>query len=317
VRRRSTREERIAARIAFLEELLRDPTVQFVPAGGALPAPADAAPDLDPDPTVVLRLVRPRAVAGMDPRIRARRIEVRRARGRRRLRRLVVAAGAAAAVLTAFAATRTPLFDVDRVAVVGAVRTASADVIAAAAVPDGQALLDVDLAAIERRVDDLPWVAAAEASRHWPGTVVVSVAERQPVAVAPTEAGEWAVLAGDGRLMEVVAEPPTGLIPIADIPPIDEAEPELAPSTLDALGVVRLLPATLAPRVVAAAPAAGGRVELRLQPAGVIRIKPGPQLTDQIVAAATVLEATAGHCVGSIDVQVPEHPVLTPLPECG
>jgi cell division protein FtsQ len=316
VKRRSTREERIAARIAFLEELLRDPTVQVATAG-AVPSPAVSDGEPDPDPTIVLRLVRPRVAAGMDPRIRARRIEVRRARGRRRLHRLVAAGAAAAAVVVAFAATRTPLFDVDRVAVVGAVRTASADVIAAANVPDGQALLDVDLDAVERRVDDLPWVAAADASRHWPGTVVVSVEERQPVAVAPTDAGGWAVLSGDGRLMEVVAAPPAGLVPIADIPAIDEAAPELAPSTLDALGVIRRLPAALAARVVAVAPTAGGRVELRLQPSGVLRIKPGPELTDQIVAAAAVLAAAPAHCIEAVDVQVPEHPVLTPLPECG
>jgi cell division protein FtsQ len=314
-KRRSTREERIAARIAVLEVLLRDPTIEMLS-----PEPVYPSGDPDPDPTVALRRIdRPTdaAATGMDPRIRARRIAVRRSRGRRRLRVLAAAGGVAAAGVVAFGMTRTPLLDVDRIAVVGAVRTVPDDVLAAASIPSGQALLDVDLVAVERRVDDLPWVAAVDASRHWPGTVVIRVDERQPVAVVATDAREWAVLSGDGRLLETVAEPPAGLVPVLDVAPLAADDPVLDPATLSALEVIRLLPGALAARTAGVAPLDNGQVELRLHPRGVVRFGPSEELVDKIIAAESVLASQPPPCVGILDVRAPASPVLTPAPECG
>jgi cell division protein FtsQ len=315
MKKRSTREERIAARIAVLEVLLRDPTIEML---SAEPAYSTGGPD--PDPTVALRRIdRPTdaAATGMDPRIRARRIAVRRSRGHRRLRILAAAGGVAAAGVVAFGMTRTPLLDVDRVAVVGAVRTVPDDVIGAASIPSGQALLDVDLVAIERRVDDLPWVAAVDATRHWPGTVLIRVDERQPVAVVPTDAQEWAVLSGDGRLLETVAEPPVGLVPVLDVAPLAADDPVLDPATLSALEVIRLLPGALAARTAGVAPLDTGQVELRLHPGGVVRFGPSEDLVDKIIAAESVLASQPPPCVGILDVRAPASPVLTPAPECG
>lgn len=42
--------------------------------------------------------------------------------------------------------------------------------------------LDVDLAGTRRELTALPWVATAEVSRRWPGTLVVSVREEKPIA---------------------------------------------------------------------------------------------------------------------------------------
>ncbi len=264
---------------------------------------------------------------GVDPRIRARRIAIRRAAGRRRLRRLLVVVGAGVACLLAWVVTRTPLLDVDRVAVVGATRTPPEAIVDAARVPPREAMTDVDLAAVERRVDDLPWVAAVDATRHWPGTVVVRVEERQPVAVAPAEEGGWAVLSADGRVMEVVAEPPAGLVTLADVDGVTEAGGALPPATLDALAVARLLPSALLTRVAAVVPTGGGEqsgereaapveIELRLQPVGVVRLGSLDQLADKILAAAAVLGETSEWCVAELDVEVPATPVLTRRPEC-
>ena len=53
----------------------------------------------------------------VDPRIRKRQIDVRRAEGRRRLRVLTVVVIVVLLVAGALAATRTPLLDVDRIVV--------------------------------------------------------------------------------------------------------------------------------------------------------------------------------------------------------
>jgi cell division protein FtsQ len=259
-----------------------------------------------------------RSEPAIDPRLRARRIAIQRARGRRRLNRLIAVVAGVALALVGWVATRTPLLDVDRVAVAGALRTPAAEVRAAAAVPADQALIDVDLEAIEARVDALPWVAGVEAGRHWPDTVVIRVEERIPVAVAPAADGGWAVLSADGRVMEVVAAAPAGLVPLADIDPVAAAPAPLPAITRDALEVARVIPASLLPRVAAVAPTAEeGELELRLRPSGVVRLGPATEVVDKIIAAHTVLSQTSEWCVGVLNVVVPEAPVLTPSPECG
>src|SRR4051812_31048214 len=68
----------------------------------------------------------------IDPRIRERRIAVKRDEGRRRLRVLIGAVSTATVIGGALAATHSALLDVDHVKVEGAARTASADIIHAA-----------------------------------------------------------------------------------------------------------------------------------------------------------------------------------------
>ncbi|MGH9266298.1 MAG: hypothetical protein ACRD1D_16565, partial [Acidimicrobiales bacterium] len=80
----------------------------------------------------------------MDPRFRERRVEVRREEGRRRLRVLV---GITATVLVGtggWAATGSPLLDLDRVVVEGAVRTDPTEARFASGLRRGQRLIDVD-----------------------------------------------------------------------------------------------------------------------------------------------------------------------------
>lgn len=305
--------------MAILHDLLHDPTVPVTTLDIL------SGRDADPDRTVGLRLVRPltddppappSAEPGIDPRIRARRIAVRRAEGRRRLRILVIAGGLFAVLVVGALMTRTPLLDVDRVAVAGAERTPVAAVIEAAGVAHGHPLLDVDLDAVAGRVDDLPWVATAEAVRHWPGTVVVRIEERRPVAMAPVDEGEWAVLSADGRVMEIVAEAPVGLVPLVAVPPVTGGD-ALEPATVDALAVARLLPSSLATRVLGVAPVGDGQVELRLDPSGVVRLGPPTDVAAKLVAADAVLAQAPANCIAVVDVRVPDAPVLTQRPECG
>jgi cell division protein FtsQ len=327
-----SRHDRMAERMAILHDLLHDPTVPVttldILSGHELGGPVDR------DRTVGLRLVRPHVAPdtaergdegaspqegvepAIDPRIRARRIAVRRAPGRRRLWGLLAAAAIVGTVAVAWVVTRTPLLDVDRIAVVGAERTPADDVVAASGIHAGQPLVDVDSGAAAAAIDDLPWVSSAEVERHWPGTVVVRVEERLPVAIAPAEEGGWAVLAADGRAMEIVPDPVPGLVPLVDVPPV-VAKAELEPETAAALAVARLVPASLAGRVVGVGPGPGGDVELRLDPVGVVRLGDGGDLDAKLVAADAVLAQAPTNCIAVIDVSVPGSPVLTQRPECG
>lgn len=146
-----------------------------------------------------------RVPAQIDPRIRARRIEVQRKVGRRRLQHvldlglvLVVAAGFALAL-------RSPLLDVDAVAVRGAGHTPVRLVRAEAGIGRGDQLMDVDLRSAGERVAALPWVDDVRLHRRIDGVVELTITERTAVAVVGD--GASAVLVDrDGRVVSLAAD---------------------------------------------------------------------------------------------------------------
>ncbi len=116
----------------------------------------------------------------VDPRIRARRVAVRRDAGRRRLRRLR-SSGSVLVVLVGFVgALRSPLLDVDAVRVAGTRRTAPQAVVTAAGIEPGEQLVDLDLGAAGARVAALPWVGEVHIHRALGGAVDIRVVERDP-----------------------------------------------------------------------------------------------------------------------------------------
>jgi cell division protein FtsQ len=122
--------------------------------------------------------------APIDPRLRRRRNEVARDLGRRRLRRLMALLVVVALGIGAGLAARSPLLDVDHVDIRGASNSGIATVRRATGIPLGRSMVSVDAAAAKARLLHLPWVAFAHVERRWPGTVVVTIRERTPVAVA-------------------------------------------------------------------------------------------------------------------------------------
>lgn len=246
------------------------------------------------------------------PRIRHRRIEVRRDEGRRR-RRIVLACLATAALVGAAAgATRSPLLDVDRVEVRGAERTAPADVVAAGGLGSSPAMFDVDTASVERRVEALPWVLDATARRRWPAAVVVQVAERRPAAVLAAGEGRWALADGTGRVLAVGPDQPAGVPVLDGVAAAAEPGGVVAGDARPLLAVAAALPAELRPRVAVVAGGAGGEVELGLAPpGGVARLGPPVDLEEKLAVLATVLAKADLARVAVIDVRVPRAPALT------
>jgi cell division protein FtsQ len=124
---------------------------------------------------------------------------------------LLVVAGAAWAVLAS------PLLAVTTVEVVGAHRATPALVELTADVPHGRPLARVDLGAVEKRVERLPMVASAVATRLWPHTIRIVVVERSPVATAQS-AGTWLLLDADGvDIGDVPDRPPS--LPVVALDP--------------------------------------------------------------------------------------------------
>ena len=256
------------------------------------------------------------AGVAIDPRIRARRIEVQRHAGRRRLRR-VVDVGLVLVVAAGFvAALRSPLLDVEQVRVAGSERTPVADIVQQAGIEPGQQLVDVDLGAAGAAVAALPWVDEVTVRRHLGGTIELQVTERVPTAIVG--AGAAAVLVdAEGRALvhaDAAPELASGLVRVQGLP--------------DAVAPGAFLPAehrsalALAGELTGAVPGAIGEVvvgeDLRatLVQGGEVRFGDSSRLRAKLRSLATVLAQVDLTCLGELDLRAPASPVLTRREGC-
>ncbi|MFE9750891.1 cell division protein FtsQ/DivIB [Saccharothrix saharensis] len=104
----------------------------------------------------------------------------------------------------------TPALGVREVEVLGTAALTGDEVRVAAAIEPGTPLVRLDVDAVAARVRELPRVAGVEVERAVPGTVRLTVDEREPVAVIKTPGGVHLVDA-TGKDYATVAQPPDGL----------------------------------------------------------------------------------------------------------
>lgn len=243
----------------------------------------------------------------IDPRLTARRIEVARARGRKRLRRLLVLAAITVLVLGAVAVTRSSLLDVDQVTVSGASNSGESAVLDAADIAAGEAMVSVDLAAVEARIGDLPWVADASVTRSWPGTVRIEVVEREPVAVAG-EGADAVVVDSEGRILGSALG--RSNLPSVGSEALGEPGSFLSEDRREVVAVVTDLPPELTAEV-AAADLVGESPVLELTDGIVVHLGDGTRLRSKSDAALALLEQADRATIASIDVSVPSAAALT------
>lgn len=254
------------------------------------------------------------AAAHIDPRIRRRRIEVMRANGRRRLRRVLILLGIVGVVIFAIIVVRSPLFDLDEVAVSGAARTSPDDVLAVSGLQQGEPLMDADIVAAESAIRRLPWVFTVDVARQWPGTVAIEIVERQGAAALPSANG-FAVVDRFGHVLERVATPPDS-IPVVAMSAGAALPGEIVEDSIDAVRVASAMPHDLEAWVVEVTHDGDAGVELQLVDDGVATFGTSEALHDKYVALATVLTRVDLTCVDVIDVRVAQTPVLTRRPGC-
>jgi cell division protein FtsQ len=251
----------------------------------------------------------PAQVASIDPRIRARRIEVRRREGRRRLQRLVDVALIAGVALAFVAALWTPLLDVDEVGVSGAVHTGAEVVLERAGVVIGDRLITVDVQQVGERVAALPWVARVEVRRGLDGVVGLQVTERTAVAVVGS--GPTALLVDrDGRVLGPVADAPdVGPLPqLTGIDAVPAPGGFLAGDVTDALVLAERMLAD-APGTLASVSAPG--LTATLVQGGEVRFGDASQLDGKVRSLRTMIDQVDLSCLAVLDLRLPGSPVLT------
>ncbi|MEJ2861836.1 cell division protein FtsQ/DivIB [Actinomycetospora flava] len=183
------------------------------------------------------------AAAGSPGRARRPRPPVTATARRRRGLWIGVAAGVLLVAAVVYLTVWSPLLDVREVQVVGAAPDQVEPVRAAAAVRPGTSLLWLDTDGVADGVRELPRVATVDVSRDWPGTLVVTVAEREPVLAAPAPSGGVVLVDATGFGYRTMPARPPG-VPALTLPPGMLPSPD-EPGTRAAADVVVALPAAL------------------------------------------------------------------------
>ena len=250
-------------------------------------------------------------MASSHPRVEARRAAVKRDRSRAR-RRL------AAALLVVFTlagaawlAVQSSVLDLEKVEVRGSRRAGVEALRAAAEVELGEPLLLVDRGAVARRIERSPWVRKASVSFSLPGTLVVKVQERVPVAWIARGPGDDAGVAlvdGDGRVVDHRGTPPERLLELA----LDVSVPGPGKQIRDAEGALAIagsVPDGLRARVRAVTPARGGYV-VSVDGIEIVRFGPAQNVTQKWDALEAVVASLGERTVYLVDVRVPSVPAV-------
>jgi len=223
----------------------------------------------------------------------------------RRRRLLVVGIVVLVLVAIAYGVSRSPLFAIDTLEVRGTSHLTTAQVLDAAGVHEGDAMVWLDTTAAVDGMDALPYVRAARVEREWPNTVRIVVHERTPASWIDGPDGK-ALVDRSGRVLETVAAAPAGLPQLLGaklVPPPG--------GTVDALGAARVAGALggLAAAGTKSVEVTDHGIVLHLVAGPEVRMGEATQIGVKLRAALAVLGAPAAAPPTYVDVSVPTNPV--------
>ena len=125
-------------------------------------------------------------------------------------------------------------FIAQEVSISGNSRLTVEQISATAAVPIGNSLMSINPGLITEQLQALPEIKVATVERGWPHSILITVTERTPIAVAATVSG-YNLIDEEGLNAGVVAAPPAGLIVIS-------AQPD-SPAMTNAISALAAIPA--------------------------------------------------------------------------
>ena len=247
----------------------------------------------------------------MDPRISARRTAVIRAQGRRRLRLLIIGLAATALLVGVWFLLHSPVFGARAVTVTGNTHETTAQVISQAGLSGEPPLIDINAGAAAARIEQLPWVRSATVDVSWPDGVRITVTEETPRLEVSTSGGQWATLSTDGRVLEVSATRPPGLV-LLTVPQPPGGLGSVLPARDEAgLDVASTLPASFAAQVTGVTVEPAGWVQLSMTTPIAVDVGTATQLTAKYEDVSSILAGAKLHNGDVIDVSVPDAPTVT------
>ena len=198
---------------------------------------------------------------------------------------------------------RSSLFRVRHVTVVGLRHESASAVLAASGLEADPPIIDVNAAALDKRLSHFSWIQSIAVTKHWPDHVVVTVTERTAVAVAFASAHHLVFVDASGHDL--------GPAPMsADLPTLIYLHPRSASWPFQRAGraaayVASQLPVAFARQVSKISVGASGSVSLSMTTPLTFVLGPANDLHAKFVSIASVI-AHARLAPGDVvDVSVP------------
>ena len=236
-----------------------------------------------------------------------------RAKGRRRLRVLLLGIAITSLGIGGYFLSKSSLFDVDEILVDGISGTLEEEVLNAADITKGKPLVEVNTSTSAERVERIPWIKEARISRSFSGTVTIRVSVRDAVAAFQYENG-WIIVDIDGRVLEKVETLPYSLLPIeGEIEDLSEGE-WVSEQVIPSIEVAATISSEL--RGDVSSIKGDGQIELLLFGGGKVLFGDTTDIEGKALAAATILSQVDQSSVLHIDVRAPLTPVLCRDPSC-
>ena len=233
------------------------------------------------------------------------RLYAARLRARARWRRLSVTLTVAAAVLALIGYLllwHTSLIAVRGIRVVGVKSITASRVLTAAQIAAGSPMAALDTGSAAAKVELIPQVASANVSKDWPGTVVITVTERQPAALVPDAQG-FEVVDGGGVVFGQVSKAVSGL-PVITVSAPAKAD-QVVPGALAAL---RALPAAVAKQISAITASDPYAITLRFTDGATVNWGGGDDPVDKARDLVALLRIGGGR---HYDVSAPDAPAMS------
>jgi len=244
----------------------------------------------------------------IEPRLRDRRIAIRRAAGRKRLKWAAAATAVVVFVVAALAVLGSGLFAVEDVRIEGAEQTTEADLAPIVEELRGTPVLRTDTERIEDMLKALPWVADARVSTQFPDGATVELRERLPAASFQGSDGAWRLIDDTGRVLALSGEAPAGYLTVSGngYPDVDAGE--FAPPGLKGAATLArsLTPAVQARAASIAVTPNGADLRLTFTDGTEIRFGPAEDLVQKLVRLETKLDDLGDERVNYLDVSTNE-----------
>ena len=233
------------------------------------------------------------------------RLYAARLRARARWRRLSVTLTVAAALFALIGYLllwHTSLIAVRGIKVVGVKSITSAQVLTAAQIPTGSPMAAFNTGGAASRVEKIPQVASANVSKDWPGTVVITVTERQAAALVPDAQG-YEVVDGGGVVFGQVSKATKGLPVITVSAPVkaDQVVP-------GALAALRALPSSVSRQISAITASDPYAITLRFTDGATVNWGGGDDPADKARDLVALLRVGGGR---HYDVSAPDAPAMS------
>ena len=253
---------------------------------------------------------------GIEPRMRERRLQVKRAQGRKRLKWVIAGIVVVLIGVGALATLGSSLFAVraDDVTLTG---NEYADPERVQEIVDGLVgtpVLRVDTQKAERELEAIPWIEQAKVTTDFPHGVTIDVSERRAVATYQGPDGRFRVLDPDARVLDVLDKWPFAYVLVSGPDAVDlepgafapqgyKAAAELADNLTGSVrGLVERIEVT----------ANGSRLSMWLDDGSEVRFGEARDLFVKLVRLETVLSANPDRPPGPIDVSTSETTSPTP-----